>query len=102
MGEFWNVCTRPATARGGFDLGVAETDRRVRVIERFYSLLSDTPAVHTEWRRLLVLHAVAGVQVHDARIAATMNVHGITHILTLNGTDFARYSGITAVHPRDL
>jgi hypothetical protein len=24
--EFWNVCTRPATARGGFGLSVAEAD----------------------------------------------------------------------------
>ena len=32
--ELWNVSTRPATARGGFGLTTAETDRRVRLIER--------------------------------------------------------------------
>jgi predicted nucleic acid-binding protein len=31
-----------------------------------------------------------GVQVHDARIVAVMNVHGVTHLLTLNGGDFSR------------
>jgi hypothetical protein len=32
--EFWNVCTRPATARGGYGLSVAEADRRLRILER--------------------------------------------------------------------
>jgi hypothetical protein len=31
-----------------------------------------------------------------------MRVHGVTHLLTFNTQDFARYSGITAVHPRDV
>lgn len=30
--EFWNVCTRPATARGGLDLSVDQTERKVRLI----------------------------------------------------------------------
>jgi hypothetical protein len=45
---------------------------------------------------------VSGVQVHDARIAAAMRVHGVTHLLTLNTGDFTRYPGITAVHPATL
>ena len=36
------------------------------------------------------------------RIAALMLAHGVTHILTLNPTDFARYSGITAVTPQEI
>jgi predicted nucleic acid-binding protein len=97
--ELWNVSTRPATARGGFGLTTAETDRRVRLIERVFTLLDETPAVYPEWRRLVVGNSVVGVQVHDARIVAVMNVHGITHILTLNGADFSRYPGITCVAP---
>jgi predicted nucleic acid-binding protein len=30
--EFWNVCTRPATAREGYSLSIADADRRLRVI----------------------------------------------------------------------
>jgi hypothetical protein len=44
---------------------------------------------------------VSGVQVHDARLAAVMRVHGVTHILTFNPGDFARY-GVTAVAPQDV
>lgn len=97
--ELWNVSTRPATARGGFGLTMAETDRRVRLIERVFTVLEETPAVYPEWRRLVVSHSVMGVQVHDARIVAVMNVHAITHVLTLNGADFSRYAGITCVAP---
>ncbi len=99
--EFWNVCTRPTAARGGLGLSLAETNRRARLIERFYTLLPDSPAVHEEWRRLVVSQGVSGVQVHDARLAAFMRVNGVSHILTLNTTDFSRY-GITAVNPADV
>src|SRR5689334_25290452 len=65
--EFWNVCTRPATARGGFGLSVTDTDLRMRRLERRYRLLLDKDTIYAEWRRLVVAHAVQGVQVHDAR-----------------------------------
>jgi predicted nucleic acid-binding protein len=47
-------------------------------------------------------HSVMGVEVHDAKLVASMNVYGITHLLTFNLTDFRRYSGITAVSPSDV
>jgi predicted nucleic acid-binding protein len=102
LGELWNVCTRPTQARGGLGLTIAQTERRVRLFERNLELLPDSRAVHEEWRRLLVVHAVSGVQVHDARLVAAMRVHGITHLLTFNRNDFLRYPGITAVHPQDI
>jgi predicted nucleic acid-binding protein len=100
--EFWNVCTRPASARGGFGLTTAETNRRVRLIERVFTVLEETPAIYTEWHRLVVDNSVTGVQVHDARIVSVMNVHGVTHILTLNSADFSRYRGVTSVSPDDI
>jgi predicted nucleic acid-binding protein len=102
LGEFWNVCTRPVTARGGFGLTVAETDRRVRRLERRFTLLPDTPTVHQEWWGLLVAHGVTGVQVHDTRLVAVMRVYSVTHVLTFNLADFARFPGITAVHPQTI
>ena len=99
--EFWCVCTRPASANG-FGLTVAETDQRVRVIERLFTLLPDGPTVHAEWRRLVVAHAVSGVQVHDARLVAWMRVHGLTVLLTFDTADFRRYPGISALRPQDV
>jgi predicted nucleic acid-binding protein len=101
IAELWNVMTRPAT-RNGFGLTTAEAEREVRVIEAGMSLLPDNEATYREWRRILLSHLVSGVQVHDARLAAAMLVHGIGHILTLNVADFSRYSGLTAVHPSSV
>jgi len=79
-------------------LSLTETDRRTRLIERYYSLLDDVPAVHQEWRRLVVAHGVSGIQVYDTRLAAFMRVYSIPSLLTFNATDFTRY-GVLTVHP---
>ena len=102
LGEFWNVTTRPASARGGACQSPVAAHRAARVLERVAILLPDTPEVHAEWRRMLVTYSISGVQVHDARLAAAMSVHGLTHILTLNDGDFGRYQYITAVHPKNV
>src|SRR5579871_5426309 len=102
MAEFWNVCTRPTTSRGGLGLSTAEAHRRLRVVERLVQLLTDPPTAYTKWRELVVIHAVQGKQVHDARLAALMLAHGLTHLLTLNGPDFARYPGIVPINPASL
>jgi predicted nucleic acid-binding protein len=98
ISEFWNVCTRPAS-HNGFGLSIEETDARVHAIERIMTLLPDNAAIYRVWRQLVVRNRVNGVQVHDARLAAAMQVHGISHILTLNQPDFVRYTGINVVHP---
>ena len=98
IAEFWNAMTRPVD-RNGLGLSVAETEREVRAIEAGMSLLPDNEAVYREWRRIVVRHSVSGVQVHDARLAATMYVHGVSHILTLNVADFNRFDGLMALHP---
>jgi predicted nucleic acid-binding protein len=100
--EFWNVTTRPATARGGYGMTVTQADARARLLERAFIVLPDTSSVYAEWRRLVVAFTVSGVQVHDARLVATMRVHGVTRILTFNTADFARYPGITALHPAQV
>jgi predicted nucleic acid-binding protein len=56
----------------------------------------------TEWRRLVVQYSASGLQVHDARLAAAMLTHGISHILTLNESGFSRFTGIFAVHPASV
>jgi predicted nucleic acid-binding protein len=101
VGEFWNTCTRPLE-RNGYGLSPQEADRRARFFEDKLRLLPDTPAVHQEWRKLLVTYNVSGVQVHDARLVAAMRVHDVKQILTFNEKDFARYSDIEAIHPRTL
>jgi predicted nucleic acid-binding protein len=99
--ELWSVATRPVAVNGvGKDPSWAE--RMAVRIERAFPLLPDIPAIHAEWRRLVALTGARGRQVHDARIAAVMRAHGVGHILTFNGGDFARYPGVVAVDPASL
>jgi predicted nucleic acid-binding protein len=102
IAEFWNVSTRPTSARGGYGQSVATTERRVRFIERVGTILAESPITYLEWRRLLVKHQIQGLAVHDARLIAMMQIAGITHIVTLNTRDFTRYLGIAALTPREV
>src|SRR5271157_2363196 len=75
IAELWNAMTRPI-ARNGLGLTVVEAEREVRAIEGGMILLPDSEATYREWRRIVLQHEVRGVQVHDARLAASMYVHG--------------------------
>jgi predicted nucleic acid-binding protein len=66
------------------------------------TLLPDNDQEYWFWRQFVVTHNVRGVQVHDARLAALMEVYGVTHILTLNQLDFARYSKLQVIHPSEI
>lgn len=101
--EFWNVATRPIE-RNGLGLTPAGAERLLRLIERVFSVLPDSPEIYLEWRRLVVTLNVSGFQVHDARLVAAMKVNDITHILTFNKADFTPYvrEGIVAVDPASV
>jgi predicted nucleic acid-binding protein len=102
LGEFWNVCTRPPAARGGFGLSIEQTEKKARLIEKHFRLLPDTLQTFQAWRRLVFDRSVSGVQVHDAKIAASMLTYGVTHLLTFNIRDFQRFGNVTVVAPSDI
>jgi predicted nucleic acid-binding protein len=99
--EFWAVATRPASANG-LGMSPAEAGHEVESLERLFPLVPDSPAVYTEWKRLVAAAGVSGVKVHDARLVAVMIVNGLTHVLTFNTDDFKRFPGVTAVDPRNV
>src|SRR5580692_12428322 len=97
IAEFWNVVTRPVANNGlGFPVALALSE--VEKIERILTLLRDSAATYPEWKRLVVKHSVLGTKVHDARLVAAMNVHGVGRILTFNAGDFTRY-GVEVLLP---
>ncbi len=100
--EFWNVCTRPVTVRGGYGLSIEETARRLGLIERLIQVRPDSDEIFREWKRLVVSHSVKGVKAHDVRLVAAMIVYGIAQLVTANAADFRRYSEITAIVPGDV
>lgn len=96
--EFWVVATRPKEANG-LAMPPEAADHEIASIQQFFRLCDDACGIYRQWRELVVRHAVLGKQAHDARLAATMKHHAITHVLTFNFTDFSRYTFITAVNP---
>lgn len=98
LAEFWNVCTRPQE-RNGLGLSCANAERRIEFIESRMLYLPDTENVYAYWRILVQEYSVRGVQVHDARLAASLLAYRIPNLLTFNTSDFLRYTKIKAVHP---
>jgi predicted nucleic acid-binding protein len=98
VSEFLAVATRSIADRG---LGMDQTtaDAELGKVTSAIEILYDSPAVLSELRRLVVAHRVIGKSVHDTRLVATMNVHGIKDILTFNMPDFARFVGINVRNP---
>ncbi len=105
MNEFWRVVTAPLDQqRGGFGWTVTEADLKIQQLELDFPMKYDTAEVYRRWRATVLTLGITGIQVHDARLAAAMLAHGLTHILTFNVKDFQRYVplGITVVHPNDI
>jgi predicted nucleic acid-binding protein len=95
--EYLAALTRPQT----FTNPIAPSDLAVD-IQRFESqfrVAEDGPAVTVYPLNLLKTIAIGGKQVHDANIVATMEAHGLRHLLTHNVADFHRFSSRIVVIP---
>jgi len=79
-----------------------QAEAELHRLEGQFPLLADTPAVYHEWRRLVTAYGVVGVRAHDTRLVASMVAHQVTHLLTFNVPDFARYAEIVLVHPNAI
>lgn len=98
--ESWSVVTRPVAANG-FGLTPRQASDRLGVPERMFSVLPESDKIYERWRQLVARYQTIGMKSFDARLVATMLENSISHILTYNLTDFARYAaeGVVAVSP---
>jgi predicted nucleic acid-binding protein len=88
--EYLGVATRPV-AQNGLGLRADEALANVRAIRRRVQLLAEDGKVSDRLLALVEEVACGGKQVHDANIVATMLVHGVESLVTLNVADFARF-----------
>jgi len=102
LSEFWNVTTRPSSARGGYGVPLHLAARRSAFLQSVCDLRFPNSHSLREWNELIVRYQVRGVQVHDAQLVAIMLSNKISTIVTLNMADFARYQEIVAITPMDL
>jgi len=99
--ESYVVASRPVEVNGlGFTL--AEARQFLDDMEQSFPCLPEPSDIAKRWRNLAMRYPIIGRQAHDARIATLMLAQGVTRILTLNGADFVRYQGITAIAPSDV
>ena len=87
--EYLVVVTRPQTWSEPLAMADALEDA-MRLVSSFI-VLEDGPNVMSMLTALCREVPVAGKQIHDANIAATMLAHGERRLFTLNAKDFQRY-----------
>jgi len=94
--EYFSVATRPAE-RNGLGLSVTDALGNVRAFRKRTILLAEDAKVTDRLVGLLADVRCEGKQVHDANIVATMLVHGIDTVVTMNFADFARFKGLVGL-----
>ena len=99
--ELWAVATRPVSVNG-LGMSISECLIEVARVKRLFHFLPDQPALFSEWEILVERYACRGRPSFDARLVAAMRTHGISRILTFNGSDFARFDGLTILDPTDV
>jgi predicted nucleic acid-binding protein len=97
--EFWVVGTRPI-AVNGLGRTAAEMAGELLALRKLFVFLDDVPGIFAQWEKLVTTTGILGKGAHDARLVASMLVHGVTHLLTFNDQDFARFPGITVLTPK--
>src|SRR3990172_7165789 len=68
--EFWNVSTRPPTARGGYGRSVERTGRWLQILQQILQIVPETASTFGYWIQLVERYQVIGSRVHDAHLVA--------------------------------
>jgi predicted nucleic acid-binding protein len=88
--EYLVVATRPVE-KNGLGLALPDAVGNVRAIRERTTFLVEDFKVADRLVGLLADVECSGKQVHDANVVATMLVHGIGTVVTMNLDDFARF-----------
>jgi predicted nucleic acid-binding protein len=90
--EYLATVTRPQGSEPALPMAAAL--QRVRNFAVRFEVAEDGPEVFDKLLELLARVRVAGKQVHDANLVATMLAHGIKRLLTFNVSDFQRFGAV--------
>jgi len=89
--EYLAVATRPV-AQNGLGMARSAAVANVRTLRTRLHLLDEDEKVSERLLDLLDAVECVGKQVHDANVVATMLVHGVDTVVTINTGDFARFA----------
>lgn len=90
--EYLTVATRPAE-KNGLGLNLQDALGNASAIRERTTLLAEDAKVADRLLSLLTDVECRGKQVHDANVVATMLVHGVRAVVTMNLEDFGRFEG---------
>ncbi|MHB2023145.1 MAG: type II toxin-antitoxin system VapC family toxin [Mycobacteriales bacterium] len=90
--EYLAVATRPV-AHNGLGMARSAALANARALRLRLHLLVEDEKVSARLLELLDAVECTGKQVHDANVVATMLVHGVDTVVTINAGDFARFEG---------
>lgn len=93
--EYIAAATRPASQM----LPLSTILANIHTFQTGFRLIEDNAQVSARLVQLVTQVSVAGKQVHDANIVATMQTHGISHLLTHNIADFNRFGHLITIVP---
>lgn len=96
--EFLYVSTRPICAQG-HGLSRSEAVKLLAAAAEAMTLLPENSAAESRCNELIATHRLSGARIHDARLAADMLTHNLSHLLTLDTASFANFAGIETLHP---
>lgn len=88
--EYFNQTTRPQSFMK--PLHGSEIGTQYQKLRAVFKIAHETELVNERLIAVLQTYRVGGKQVHDANLVATMLVYGIDTLITLNTSDFQRYS----------
>jgi predicted nucleic acid-binding protein len=94
--EYLSVATRPGE-RNGLGLSQQDSVANARALCGRMRLLGENEKVNARLLALLDDIGCGGKQVHDANIVATMLVHGVDTLVTVNVEDFTRFEKLITV-----
>ena len=95
--EYLAVVTRPQSFSN--PMTGPQAAESARQLFRHFQVAEETALVTKRLLALLESTPVAGKQIHDANIVATMQASGITRLLTHNTADFNRYGELIRLEP---
>ncbi|MEM7773346.1 MAG: hypothetical protein AAF327_22930 [Cyanobacteria bacterium P01_A01_bin.37] len=95
------MATRPGEVNG-LGWNIPKTTDEIAQLLNEFPLLDDRAEIFAIWQQLVSTQHIVGKRAHDARIAAAMLTHGVTHLLTFNTQDFIHVPGITVIAPQSV
>lgn len=91
--EYLTVATRP-TSVNGFGMTPSNALHNINQFRKRIQIYDETAVTSELLQHLVLKHELKGKRIHDANLAATMETHGVSTLLTENKKDFLCFDDI--------